>query len=188
MYVCWRTITIVNCWCLDGFFTQIYAHVTRYCVHGNIHVWKWGIEYTLETGAHWLWVKCVNLSRINKISVVRLQHTFIYFMPFLHGKCSLVSCSLIHLKGIGHEKIKLGIYSERGTLFSSSCTYTGCPKKMSTPNLATFKPGFSQILIRNLLKSWSVFISPKSVKRIRSYDYFCPTGSNRTSKGDNKKW
>ena len=46
------------------------------------------------------------------------------------------------------------------------------PKKMSMPDHATFEPSFSQLLIVYLLKSWLVFILSKSVKRIRSYDYF----------------
>jgi len=47
----------------------------------------------------------------------------------------------------------------------------------------------NQDLIGYLLKSWLVFISSKSVKRIRSCDHICATGSNhnsRPSKGDIK--
>ena len=56
--------------------------------------------------------------------------------------------------------------------------WTSYGKNMSTLNHATSEPVFSQNLAGYLLKSWLVFISSKSVKRIRSCDHYCTTGSH----------
>ena len=57
-------------------------------------------------------------------------------------------------------------------------TFTGCPIKVSTQNHTTFKPGFSQIIIRVSSQELISRISSKFVMRIRRYDHFCATGSH----------